>query len=153
MKNNLFLLLLSFVMLLLFSNGIHAQKEKSLGVNVGMGFLDEADFTKVGAEFNLDVSEHFRFSPSVGCYFSSSSTTLSLDGDLSYLIKTSEKFEFFPIVGVTYIAGDVDGFGANLGMGLQYDLSANFAINAKAKYQLVKDWDEIVIGVGLVRKF
>lgn len=143
----------SFLAMLCVMNNVSAQKSKSIGVNAGVGFLEEFDFAKVGVEFNLDVSNHFRFSPSVNYFFSSSVSAVSLEGDLSYVIQSSDRFEFFPIVGVGYLTGDIEKFAFNVGMGMQYDLVNNFAINAKAKYQLVKDFNEIVLSIGVVKKF
>ena len=156
MKNRMFIFMFSALMSFCVSNEINAQKEKSFGVSAGIGFSDEIDFAKVGVEFNMDINEHFRFSPSADFYLSSSSC-VSLNGDFSYLIKSSEKFEIFPIVGVAYITDEFDlsfdRVGLNVGAGVQYDLSNNFALNAKAKYQVVKSQDNVVIGVGVVKKF
>lgn len=153
MRKCVFLLFALGIALFYFSNDVNAQNKKSIGLTAGLGFLEEIDYAKVGIEFNLDLNDHFRFSPSANYYFSSSSSNVSLDGDLNYLIKSSEKLEFFPIVGISYIVGDINKFGLNLGFGMQYDLANDFAINAKAKYQLVKNWDDILIGIGLVKNF
>ena len=44
-------------------------------------------------------------------------------------------------------------FGANLGGGIQYDLTKNLVINAEAKYQIISNFNQIVFGVGLAYKF
>ncbi|MBR6296833.1 MAG: outer membrane beta-barrel protein [Treponema sp.] len=44
-------------------------------------------------------------------------------------------------------------FGANLGGGIQYDITNNFIINAEAKYQLISDLDQVVFTIGLAYKF
>ncbi len=44
-------------------------------------------------------------------------------------------------------------FGANLGAGVQYDLSDKFAIGLEVKYQLVSDFNQVVFGIGGTYKF
>lgn len=155
MKNRFIFLSLSLILLTAAFSEMNAQKSKSIGVSTGIGFLDDFEFAKVGAEFNWDVFDHVRFTPSLDYYISSSSY-LSANADFSYVIGIAEKMEFFPILGIAYVTGGNwigDTFGANIGLGIQYDLKNDFALNAKLKYQLAGDADVMVLGVGIVKKF
>lgn len=102
--------------------------------------------------------------------------------NLHYLFPISEKLKVYPLAGVTFtnwnwkydfssICGDyyyyddyyyddyddsddsVSKFGANLGGGIQYNLTRNLVINAEVKYQLINSFDQLVVGVGLAYKF
>lgn len=156
MKNNVVFFVVSVFLLILVSNGVNAQNNNSIGLNAGIVFLDEMDFAKVGVEFNTKMSEHFRFSPSIDAYIASSSC-VSINADVDYLINPYDKWQFFPIAGVAYVTDELDldfnRVGLNLGIGTQYDLSEKIAFNIKAKYQLLDGSDEIVLGIGLLRKF
>lgn len=54
-------------------------------------------------------------------------------------------------------AGDVDAseskIGFNVGAGFEYDLSDKLSIFAEGRYQIVSDFNQAVIGVGLTYKF
>lgn len=43
--------------------------------------------------------------------------------------------------------------GFNVGAGVEYDLSKNLSIFAEGRYQIVSDFDQIVIGAGVSYKF
>lgn len=44
-------------------------------------------------------------------------------------------------------------FGVNIGCGIQYDLSSKLVLSAELKYQIISDFDQFVVGVGLAYKF
>lgn len=44
-------------------------------------------------------------------------------------------------------------FGVNLGAGIQYDITDNWAANFEIKYQLIGDFGQAVFGIGAAYKF
>mgnify|MGYP002235921361 CR=1 FL=1 len=44
-------------------------------------------------------------------------------------------------------------FGVNLGVGAEFALSRNWAMNLEFKYQLVSDFDQGVINIGAAYRF
>ena len=44
-------------------------------------------------------------------------------------------------------------FGVNLGVGAEFALSRNWAMNLEFKYQLVRDFDQGVINIGAAYRF
>lgn len=44
-------------------------------------------------------------------------------------------------------------FGVNLGVGAQYDITDKIAISLEAKYQIISNFNQLVIGAGVAYKF
>ncbi|MBR1620828.1 MAG: porin family protein [Prevotella sp.] len=44
-------------------------------------------------------------------------------------------------------------FGINLGGGIQYDITDKLTINAEAKYQIISNYNQLVLGIGVAYKF
>ncbi len=97
--------------------------------------------------------------------------------DVHYLFSLGDNIKIYPLAGLTYLRGSVDGFtqtvstpagsitvgsneshsdgnlGVNLGGGFQYDLSEKFALNAEVKFQIIKNSNQGVISAGFLYKF
>ena len=97
--------------------------------------------------------------------------------DVHYLFSLGDNIKVYPLAGLTYLRGSVDGFtqtvstpagsitvgsneshsdgnlGVNLGGGFQYDLSEKFALNAEVKFQIIKNSNQGVISAGFLYKF
>lgn len=50
-------------------------------------------------------------------------------------------------------SGSESRFGANLGAGVQYDITTKWAVNFEVKYQLIKDCNQAVFTLGAAYKF
>ncbi|MFR5269832.1 MAG: outer membrane beta-barrel protein [Hoylesella buccalis] len=97
--------------------------------------------------------------------------------DVHYLFPLGNNIKVYPLAGLTYLRGSVDGFtqtvntpdgnitvgnnesysdgnlGLNLGGGFQYDLTDKLALNAEVKFQIIKNTNQGVISAGLAYKF
>jgi len=100
-----------------------------------------------------------------------------LNLDVHYLFPLGNNIKVYPLAGLTYLRGSVDGFtqtvntpdgsvtvgsnesysdgnlGLNLGGGFQYDLTDKLALNAEVKFQIIKNTNQGVISAGLAYKF
>lgn len=50
-------------------------------------------------------------------------------------------------------SGSSSKFGVNLGVGAQYDITDKIAISLEAKYQIISNFNQLVIGAGVAYKF
>lgn len=100
-----------------------------------------------------------------------------LNLDVHYLFPLGNNIKVYPLAGLTYLRGSVDGFtqtvntpdvcvtvgsnesysdgnlGLNLGGGFQYDLTDKLVLNAEVKFQIIKNTNQGVISAGLAYKF
>lgn len=144
-----------------------------IGVNFGyaVGSKDMSNFG-LGIRYNYQLSDNIRIEPSFMYYFDSDKfAEKEINMNLHYLFNTAnDRFHAYPIFGVTTIfgaereqgeKGDKDykekdsffRFGVNLGAGLQYDCTDDFALVVEARYKLVKTFDNFGLLVGCVMTF
>ena len=76
-----------------------------------------------------------------------------------YLIPVAENMKVYPLAGagitswvVSALDADVE-FTINLGGGFQYDIAEDFALTAEVKYQIIKNYNQAVFGIGAIYKF
>lgn len=154
MKKIMFLL----VAVVLGIGTMAAQKgDKSLGVNINYG--TEIETVGFGAKFQYSFSDVIRGEMAFNHYLEKNHAKMwDLEATAHYLLPLSEKFTFYPLAGVCFTKVSAGGFGsskwgANLGCGIEMPLSENLKANFDAKYQLVSDWDQAVLSIGLAYKF
>ena len=165
-----------------------AQKgEKAVGVNLGYG--TEISNLGIGAKFQYGITDAIRTESAFNYFLKKDGATMwDINVNAHYLFPVADKFNVYPLVGLTYANCKVGGwsyegltakeiqelidagiiedasemtgssgsegrFGVNLGAGVQYDLSSKLAINFEVKYQLIKDFNQAVFGVGIAYKF
>lgn len=144
-----------FLAFLMTVGTICAQNGKtSVGVNVGYGHSNAWNAAKVGAEVNIHVARAISLTPSFEYFFyGSGRDTWNVNLDGAYLIPVTDRLDFFPIVGVSFLHCASNYIGANVGAGFKYACTARIDLNLKAKYQIVKDIDQLNLGMGIAYKF
>ena len=65
-------------------------------------------------------------------------------------IHWSYKYEY---AGNTINEGSDGRLAINLGGGVEYELTKNLNVNAEAKYQIISNYNQLVLGVGVAYKF
>lgn len=127
-----------------------AQDNKwGVGLNIGYG----TDISKpfLGVKGHYDMTEAFTVAASFNHYFKETMEGWDLkywdiNADVHWNVLRREMFKLYPLVGLTYLhmkASDEDDsesdgkFGANVGVGTQIDLGANWGIGVEAKYQII----------------
>lgn len=156
--------------------GIQAQSVKgdlAAGANVSYGTKDGFSNFGIGAKLQYNLTDAIRIEPSA-TYFLKKDYINMWDVNLNahYLFPVADQFTVYPLagVGLVGIKAEYDGFeydgyeiegasasetkiGFNLGIGGQYWMTENFALNLEAKYQIVSDFDRPVFSLGGVYKF
>lgn len=112
----------------------------------------------VNAHYLFPIADKFKVYPLVGLTYANCKVDMgwSVEGmspeDIQDLIDAGIIEDASEVTGET--SSESEGrFGVNLGAGIQYDLSSKFAINFEVKYQLIKDFNQAVFGVGIAYKF
>lgn len=127
----------------------------------------------IGIKYSYNMSENLRVQPSFTYFFDKKDVTLKdISLDFHYLFNINDDNMFFyPIFGFTAPFGswdetivDANGkektedhkrmrFGCNLGAGLQYNLTEDFAVVGEAKYKVAKDFGGFYATIGCVVSF
>ena len=158
---------------------VHAQGgDKALGGS----FLiagDETILVGIGAKFQYNITEPIRLEGSFSYFFPKKEsqkiwgvpvkTTLnmwniSVNGH--YLFSLSDKIKIYPLAGLGVVglnakasalgqseSGSKNHFGVNLGVGSDFNITDNIALNLEWRYMLVKDGKILFALAGLAYKF
>lgn len=158
-----------------------AQKgDKAVGVNLGYG--TEISNLGIGAKFQYGITDAIRAEASFDYFLKKDFVSMwDINVNAHYLFPVAEKFKVYPLVGLTYTNWKMDGFdisygfddeelgeygdevsvgsantgkfGVNLGAGTEYSINSNLSVNFEIKYQLISDFNQAVLGVGVAYKF
>jgi len=163
-------------MMALSCQTVSAQKgEKAVGLNFSYGSKFEQ--MGVGIKGQYHFTNHFRGEASFDSFFKKDGVSMwDINFNFHYVIPIAQGLKVYPLVGLTYthwssdldVEVDSDGWGfdisidggtskdevgANIGGGFQIDFSPNFSFNFEAKYQLISDFDQAVISLGIAYRF
>jgi outer membrane autotransporter barrel domain len=152
---------------------VFAQKgEKSVGVNLGYGL--DIESVKIGANFKYNFTDEIRVAPSFDYFLKKNNVTMwAVNADANYLFNVAEGIKVYPLAGLALVGVSFDGFsydlgpgmsiesdgvsntelGINLGAGADFRLTEVIDFNVEAKYQIVDNWNQLVLSVGVSYKF
>ena len=159
----------------LMSLGAFAQEKGDIAAGVNVSYGTEISSVGIGVEGQYSITNKIRAELGFDYFLKKDYTKMwDLNLNFQYLFPLGDKFDIYPFVGVTYtnwsLDWDIDDewaeyydydsgsssegkFGVNIGCGAQYDLSEKLVLSAELKYQIISDFDQFVIGVGLAYKF
>ncbi len=106
----------------------------------------------VGLTVNMMVP-HLDIAPSYNYYFRDGKNAWHLDADLHYNFNIDPLVELYPLVGVSCFYCGKGYAGLNLGAGVTYNFSSEWALKSELKYQFVKHWDDLFFSVGVSYRF
>ena len=86
-----------------------------------------------------------------------SHSTWAIDLNAHYVVKLSEMFGFYPLAGLSLSFWNWDAghglshnetrLGANIGLGGEVYATDNLSIGLEVKYNIIKDFDQAMLGV------
>ena len=90
-----------------------------------------------------------------------------INANVHYLFNVANKVKVYPLAGLGYtnwsykyeyagapvVEGSDGRLAVNLGGGAEYELTKNLNVNAEAKYQIISNYNQLVLGVGVAYKF
>ena len=163
----------------LVSISASAQKgEMAFGANLSYG--TEIKNLGVGVKGQYGITDAIRAEAAFDYFLKKDGLSMwDVNLNVHYLIPITEKFKVYPLAGVVFtnwesdFSVDVENegfgtntddaddngstttrkFGADLGAGLQYDLTDKLSLNVEGKYQLISDFNQMVFSVGVAYKF
>ena len=152
--------LIVMLMLTLFSIGAYAQTQQgqsSFGFNLGYNFNDVGNAT-IGIDYRYCVTDAFRLTPSITHLVKDDGLSAwAIDMNAHYVFKLSEMFGFYPLAGLSLSFWNWDAghglshnetrLGANIGLGGEVYATDNLSIGLEVKYNIIKDFDQAMLGV------
>lgn len=137
---------------------INAQKgEKTMGILGGYNTRNQSGIA--GIFFQYRFSRYFRLSPDIQYVFQHKGlSAFQINGNAQFPLKLNSKFNFYPLVGITYTSwkesvGDLNNnynkFGANFGGGFEYMAMPTMKIFAEGKYNWIEKFPSGAISVGI----
>lgn len=151
--------LIMMLMLVAVSLGAFAQTQKgtsSAGLTIGYGF--DSENATIGVDYRYCITDAVRLAPSLTYFVKDDGVSAwAIDLNAHYVIKLSEMVGFYPLAGLDLSFWKVDlghslsynqtRFGANIGLGAEIYASRNLTVGLEAKYNIIKDLDQFLIGV------
>lgn len=135
--------------------GAFAQME---GIELGgrLNFSYDRPHLGIGVVGRYHINDHFR--PEVTLNFYPKDGKIDpawdLNANLHYIFDITDRFKLYPLGGIGVIGYDSHTWlGANLGGGLQFNISKNLHLTAETYYQFVDGDARGITNVGLVYAF
>ena len=125
--------------------------------NIGLGVKGQYYFTdQIRGEASFD---YFLKNQGVSMW--------DINANVHYLFDVADKFKVYPVAGLGYtnwsykyefpglpvVEGSDGRLAVNLGGGAEYELTKDLSVNAELKYQIISNYNQLVLGVGVACKF
>ena len=161
----------------LLSIGAYAQKGQAY-LGGQLAYPTEIESLGIGVKGGYGITDAIRAQATFDYFLKKNNVSWwDLNLDVHYLFPLGNNIKVYPLAGLTYLRGSVDGFtqtvntpdgnitvgnnesysdgnlGLNLGGGFQYDLTDKLVLNAEVKFQIIKNTNQGVISAGLAYKF
>ena len=140
--------------------------DKALGAQLVFG--SETNSLGFGVKGQYYFTDHIRGEGSFDYFFKRKGLSMwDVNANVHYLFDVADKFKVYPLAGLGYtnwsykyefegapvIEGSDGRLAINLGGGAEYELTKNLSVNAEAKYQIISNYNQLVLGVGVAAKF
>ena len=140
--------------------------DKALGAQLVFG--SETNSLGFGVKGQYYFTDHIRGEGSFDYFFKRKGLSMwDVNANVHYLFDVADKFKVYPLAGLGYtnwsykyefegapvIEGSDGRLAINLGGGAEYELTKNLSVNAEAKYQIISNYNQLVLGVGVAYKF
>lgn len=163
---------LLFAVMLCSMAGFAQKDTKAVGVHVAYG--SEIKNLGVGIRGQYFYTDNVRFEGSFNKFFKKDGVSAwDLSANAQYVIGLGEKVNVYPFVGLTFanwttehktILDQATGsyelkndshprFGANFGLGLEYNLSGSTFATLEVRDQVVSDYNQVVVSLGIGYRF
>ena len=161
----------------LLSIGAYAQKGQTY-LGGQLAYPTDIESLGIGVKGGYGITDALRAQATFDYFLKKNNVSWwDLNLDVHYLFPLGNNIKVYPLAGLTYLRGSVDGFtqtvntpdgnitvgnnesysdgnlGLNLGGGFQYDLTDQLVLKAEVKVQIIKNTNQGVISAGLAYKF
>ena len=140
--------------------------DKALGAQLVFG--SETNNIGLGVKGQYYFTDQLRGEASVDYFFKNKGVSMwDINANVHYLFDVANKVKVYPLAGLGYtnwsykleydnvtLAKGTDGrLAVNLGGGAEYELTKDLSVNAELKYQIISNYNQLVLGVGVAYKF
>ena len=140
--------------------------DKALGAQLVFG--SKTNSIGFGVKGQYYFTDQIRGEASFDYFFKNKGISMwDINANVHYLFDVADKFKVYPLAGLGYtnwsykyeyagapvVEGSDGRLAVNLGGGVEYELTKNLNVNAEAKYQIISNYNQLVLGVGVAYKF
>ena len=140
--------------------------DKALGAQLVFG--SETNSIGLGVKGQYYFTDKLRGEASVDYFFKNKGVSMwDINANVHYLFNVANKVKVYPLAGLGYtnwsykyefeglpVVEGTDGrLAVNLGGGAEYELTKDLSVNAELKYQIISNYNQLVLGVGVAYKF
>ena len=140
--------------------------DKALGAQLVFG--SETNNIGLGGKGQYYFTDQLRGEASVDYFFKNKGVSMwDINANVHYLFDVADKFKVYPLAGLGYtnwsykyefpglpvVEGSDGRLAVNLGGGAEYELTKDLSVNAELKYQIISNYNQLVLGVGVACKF
>ena len=140
--------------------------DKALGAQLVFG--SETNNIGLGVKGQYSFTDQLRGEASVDYFFKNKGVSMwDINANVHYLFDVADKFKVYPLAGLGYtnwsykyefpglpvVEGSDGRLAVNLGGGAEYELTKDLSVNAELKYQIISNYNQLVLGVGVACKF
>ena len=148
--------------------------DKALGAQLVFG--SETNSIGVGVKGQYYFTDQIRGEASFDYFLKNKGISMwDINANVHYLFDVANKVKVYPLAGLGYtnwsytndvivieengnkrtteFKGSNGRLAVNLGGGAEYALTDNVSVNAEAKWQIVNNYNQLVLGVGVAYKF
>ena len=152
-----------FSMMFFVMSSAFAQKGiQATGIQLNYG--TEISSIGIGLKYQYNITNEIRLEPSVNYYFENDGLDMfDINANVHSLFPMSSNVRVYPLAGLSYSKWSADAgngwevstnkFGLNLGGGAEFDINKDLMMNFEVKYQLINDFDQAVISMGIAYMF
>lgn len=147
-------ILMVAIILMVGATAAMAQKGNQ-GVGVNLLYGSEISNLGFGVKYEYGITDALRLAPSFEYYLEKDGAKLwDVNANLNYVFDVTERVNVYPLAGLGYAkAGDEGEFAVNLGCGGEYQLKDKLYLFAELRYQIISNFNQLAIGVGVTYKF
>ncbi len=140
--------------------------DKALGAQLVFG--SKTNNIGLGVKGQYYFTDQLRGEASFDYFFENKGVSMwDINANVHYLFDVADKFKVYPLAGLGYtnwsykleydnvtLAKGSDGrLAINLGGGAEYELTKDLSVNAELKSQIISNYNQLVLGVGVAYKF
>ena len=140
--------------------------DKALGAQLVFG--SKTNSIGLGVKGQYYFTDQIRGEASVDYFFKNKGVSMwDINANVHYLFDVADKFKVYPLAGLGYtnwsykyefpglpvVEGSDGRLAVNLGGGAEYELTKDLSVNAELKYQIISNYNQLVLGVGVACKF
>ena len=140
--------------------------DNALGAQLVFG--SETNNIGLGVKGQYYFTDQLRGEASVDYFFKNKGVSMwDINANVHYLFDVANKVKVYPLAGLGYtnwsykyefpglpvVEGSDGRLAVNLGGGAEYELTKDLSVNAELKYQIISNYNQLVLGVGVACKF